>query len=275
MTSDSPRSGASQPDSARPEPSWVFVVTYGRSGSTLTQGMLNALPRTLVRGENNLFLLPIFRSWLGLRDFQQNFRGQGNPLTTSAFFGLHELDMDAFAASVRELVRVQLMGSTPTEDVDRLGFKEVLWHRVKPREWEDFFGFFDLAFDNPRYVLNRRDLETTTTSGFWRSRKPGMAEQQIKRVERMQSFLRESRPDRCFDTRYEVTTSADRAVAAESMRSLAQFVTGSCDDELLERLLALREVGHGPNPFGAARGDKRPGDAKRGDRKRADRERQG
>ena len=33
---------------------YVFVVTYGRSGSTLVQGMLNTMPRTLVRGEHAL-----------------------------------------------------------------------------------------------------------------------------------------------------------------------------------------------------------------------------
>jgi hypothetical protein len=250
-----------------PSPRWVFVITYGRSGSTLTQGMLNALPRTLVRGENNLFLLPIFRSYLGLKQFQQKFRGAGNPLTTSAFYGLHELDMDAFAASVRDLVRVQLLGTTPADEVDRLGFKEVLWHRIRPRQWSDFFDFMDLAFESPLYVLNQRDLEMTSTSGFWRSRKPGVAEQQIKRVERLQAFLRESRGERCYDTRYEVTTSPDRAEAAASMKGLAEFVTGSCDEALLESMLALREVGHGPNPFGAARGEKKPGEKKPGEKK--------
>jgi hypothetical protein len=221
--------------------------------------MLNALPRTLVRGENNLFLLPIFRSYLGLKEFQQRFTGAGNPKTTSAFYGLHELDMDAFAASVRDLVRVQLLGSAPAAEIDVLGFKEVLWHRVRPRQWADFFDFMDLAFDNPRYVLNHRDLEMTSSSGFWRSRKPGVAVQQITRVERLQTFLTQSRPDRCFDTRFELTTSPDRAVAAASLKGLAEFVTGSCDDELLESMLALREVGHGPNPFGAARGERPAG----------------
>jgi hypothetical protein len=244
----------STPSSAS-DPRYVFVVTYGRSGSTLTQGMLNALPRTLVRGENNLFLLPIFRSWSGLRVFQAKFAGGGNPKTTSAFYGLHELDMAGFAAGVGELVRVQLLGSTPPEDVDRLGFKEVLWHRIKPREWEEFFVFMDLAFDNPLYVLNQRDVEMASTSGFWRSRKPGVAVQQINRIRKLQEFLRETRRERCYDTHFEVTTGEDRDAAAASMRGLAEFVTGSCDDDLLERMMALREVGHGPNPFGKVRSD--------------------
>lgn len=250
MSSSSPERPAHQSDVR-----YVFVVTYGRSGSTLTQGMLNALPRTQVRGENNLFLLPIYRSWEGLREFQARFRGEGNPKTTSAFYGIHEFDMTAFAAGVRDLVATQLLGSTPREEVDRLGFKEVLWHRIRTEEWETFFEFMDLAFDRPLYVLNQRDVEMASTSGFWRSKKPGQAMRQINRVRELQAYLRSSRGDRCFDTRYEVTTGDDVEAAAASMKGLAEFVTGSCSDELLQDMLALRDVGHGPNPFGKVRDD--------------------
>jgi hypothetical protein len=236
-----------------PTPRFVFVVTYGRSGSTLTQGMLNTLPRTLVRGENNLYLLPVFRAYNGLETFKNKFGGPGAAKASSAFYGLREVDLDAFAASVRQLVQQQLLGDVAVSNVDRLGFKEVLWHRIKPKEWSDFFGFMDLAFDEPLYVLNRRDVAMTSTSGFWQKKEPGVAEQQISRVRRLQDFLRDSRADRCVDTQFEAMTSDDRAVAAEQLRRLAEFVTGSCDDDLLAALFATRETGHGPNPFGKTR----------------------
>jgi hypothetical protein len=236
-----------------PTPRFVFVVTYGRSGSTLTQGMLNTLPRTLVRGENNLYLLPIFRAYNGLETFKNKFGGPGAAKASSAFYGLREVDLDAFAASVRQLVQQQLLGDVAVSNVDRLGFKEVLWHRIKPKEWSDFFGFMDLAFDEPLYVLNRRDVAMTSTSGFWQKKEPGVAEQQISRVRRLQDFLRDSRADRCVDTEFEAMTSDDQAVAAEQLRRLAEFVTGSCDDDLLAALFATRETGHGPNPFGKTR----------------------
>lgn len=236
-----------------PTPRFVFVVTYGRSGSTLTQGMLNTLPRTLVRGENNLYLLPMFRAYASLESFKDKFGGPGAAKASSAFYGLREVDLDAFAVSVRELVQQQLLGDVAPSDIDRLGFKEVLWHRIKPEEWSDFFGFMDLAFDDPRYVLNRRDVAMTSTSGFWQKKEPGVAEQQINRVRRLQDFLRESRADRCVDTQFEAMTSDDEAIAAEQLRRLAEFVTGSCDDDLLAALFATRETGHGPNPFGKTR----------------------
>ena len=234
------------------QPRFVFVVTYGRSGSTLTQGMLNTLPRTLVRGENNLYLLQLFRAYAGLASFMEKVGGAAAK-PSSAFYGLRDADLDTFAASVRDLVQRQLLGSTDPSDVDRLGFKEVLWHRIKPKEWSDFFDFVDVAFGQPLYVVNRRDVTMASTSGFWRKKRPGVAERQINRVRKLQDFLRESRPDRSFCTEFEAMTSDDREVAGDQLRGLAEFVTGGCDDDLLAALFATREIGHGPNPFGKAR----------------------
>lgn len=245
-----PPTPPSPPDTT---PRFVFVVTYGRSGSTLTQGMLNTLPRTLVRGENNLYVLPMFRAYDGLEAFKAKYGGPGSAKTSSAFYGLGDVDLGAFAASVRELVQRQLLGGIALSDVDRLGFKEVLWHRVKPAEWSAFFAFLDLAFVDPLYVLNRRDVAMASSSGFWQKKQPGVAEQQINRVRRLQDFLRESRPDRCFDTQFEAMTNDDHDVAADQLRRLAEFVTGSCDDDLLAALFTTRETGHGPNPFGKTR----------------------
>jgi hypothetical protein len=229
------------------------VVTYGRSGSTLTQGMLNALPRTLVRGENGFYLLPLYRSFAGLVRFRDRYGGPGSVEPSSAFYGLGEIDLDGFASSILDLVQAQLLGDVRLADVDRLGFKEVLWHRLRRAEWEDFFGFLDRTFADPLYVLNQRDVEMASTSGFWRKKEPGVARQQIDRVRRLQRYLRESRPERTFDTRFEAITGEELDVAADQLRRLAEFVTGSCDDDLVESMLALRSVGHGPNPFGKAR----------------------
>jgi hypothetical protein len=67
---------------------YVFVVTYGRSGSTLTQGLLNTLPRTLVRGENNLYLLFMFRAERLAKTFKKQHSRHGAGSTSSAFYGL-------------------------------------------------------------------------------------------------------------------------------------------------------------------------------------------
>ena len=47
---------------------YVFVMTYGRSGSTLLMGLLNTIPGYLIRGENDdalRFLFDFHRTCVG------------------------------------------------------------------------------------------------------------------------------------------------------------------------------------------------------------------
>jgi hypothetical protein len=232
---------------------YVFVVTYGRSGSTLTQGLLNAMPRVLVRGENNFYILPMYRALALARSHKRRFGRERTKLATSAFYGLSEMDLDDFVRTTRGLVERQLLGSVDPATVDILGFKEVLWHRIRANEQEGFFDFLDDVFDRPRFVLNERNIEQVSTSGFWQRKNPEETKGAIQRVEQIQGFLRSTRPDRCFDTRYEVVTSKDESVVREQLRGLAEFVLGRCDEDLYTKLRGALDVGHGPNPFGASR----------------------
>ncbi|HET6877164.1 MAG TPA: sulfotransferase [Jatrophihabitans sp.] len=244
-----PRPNAFEPDAFE----YVFVVTYGRSGSTLVQGLLNTLPHTLVRGENNLYILGLFRAQALARTFKRKYEKFSEP-PSSAFYGLREMDLAAFAESAGELTTRQLLGSVPADRLRRIGFKEVLWHRIKPGETKSFFNFFEQAFPNAKYVLNQRDHEQVLGSGFWQKQDADEGKQALLRVEEIQAFLRETRPERTFDIRYEVLTGDDPAAAEAQLRGLAQFVTGSCDAALLARLHETMKRGHGPNPFGKSRG---------------------
>lgn len=237
------------------DPEFVFVVTYGRSGSTLVQGLLNALPATLVRGENGFYPVHLFRASRAATEFgDKHGARQQATKTTSAFYGSGELRPEPFAASARALVTRLLLGDTDPRDVRRLGFKEVLWHQVGPEETEGFFAWLDQAFPGARYVLNTRDVEATSTSGFWQQEDRDVALARIARVVEIQDHLRATRPARVVDVRYEALTG-DRAASDAELRRLATFVTGGCDDELLARLRGVLAVGHGPNPFGKSRGD--------------------
>lgn len=233
---------------------FVFVVTYGRSGSTLTQGLLNTMPRTLVRGENDLYLLHHYRAWAGVNRVKQSFADAGSRKgPKSAFYGIDEVELDRFVSSTHDLAVAQMLGRTSAKDVDRLGFKEVLWHRVEAAETEDFFDWFEQVFPGARYVLNRRDHENVASSGFWQKQERDEVMRAITRVEEIQDHLVATRPDRALLTQYERVTSTDTAVSERELRALAEFVTGGCDDALLAALRGTLGEGHGPRPFGKSR----------------------
>jgi hypothetical protein len=231
---------------------FVFIVSGGRSGSTLTQGLLNALPGTLVRGENSFYILPMFRAYRRTQSFQRKY-GKSAAEPTSAFYGLHEIDLGDFVRSTRRLAVRQLLASTDPRTVKVLGFKEVRWEHIRPMETEAFFDFFEKVFPNALYVLNERDSSTVVRSGQWLRTDEATALKALARVHDVQQFLRETRRERTYDTRYEVITGDDEVARDQALAGLAKFVVGSCDEALLDRLRAVLKVGHGPYPFGRAR----------------------
>lgn len=237
---------------------YVFVVTYGRSGSTLVQGMLNAMPRTLVRGENGLYVQHLFRAWQAADEIRQKRKGGGAKQPTNAFYGINALTRARFVRSAQRLVVGGMLGPEDEKDFDRLGFKEVEWHHLLPEETEPFFAWLEEVCPGAKYVLNTRDVETVLGSGFWQRRDTDASVAAIERVVEIQEFLRSTRPDRVLDTRYEVITGEDRAASDAALKDLAVFVTGGCDEPLLDALRGCLEVGHGPNPFGKSRRDATP-----------------
>jgi Sulfotransferase family len=246
---------------ATPEDAWGFVVvvTYGRSGSTLVQGLLNALPRTLCRGENGMYPLHLFRACEHAVAFaEKHLTGHRNwkrigRRSQSAFYGAHLLRMSRFVNSSRTLMNELLIGPMNPDNLDRIGFKEVRWHEIRPAETEAFFTWLEACYPEVRYVLNTRDVADAVSSGFWRRRPKDKAERDISRVMEVQQHLRETRPERVFDLRYEDVTGDDAEASTRQLTGLAEFVTGSCDDEVLAAMRATLEVGHGPYPFGRSK----------------------
>ena len=237
----------------RPDPDYLFVVTFGRSGSTLVQGLLNALPDTLVRGENGLFVHDLYRASAAAEAFSAEHTKHRSKSVTSAFYGVRWLRREPFVTATRQIAHEVLLGQRRADRVRRIGFKEVLWHRITPEETEDFFGWFEEVFPGARYILNTRNADDASRSGFWKHAEPGEAELAIARVREIQDHLTRTRPDRVLETRYEVLTGEDREASDAALRELATFVTGAADEALLDTLREVLAVGHGPIPFGKPR----------------------
>ncbi len=231
---------------------YIFVVSSGRSGSTLVQGLLNALPGVLVRGENGFYLMALFRSQRRMRNYQRSFGG--NSWTpTSAFYGIAEADPDDFVRTTRRLMHTQLLARRNPLSVRTLGFKEIRWEELRTDEWPAFFDFFERIFPNARYVLNDRDPERVVDSGHWQKVDRDKAFRTLQHARALRDFLRRTRPDRTYDLTFEVVTGKDRAASDAQLAGLAKFVIGRDDAKTLDDLRAVLSVGHGPFPFGKAR----------------------
>ena len=238
---------------------YVFVVAYGRSGSTLVQGLLNTLPRTVVAGENNFYVLNLFRSLAAMRAFRDKHKRHSVREPIGAFYRLTRIKRGPFHQAMNDVVTASILGGDKPTDYDVVGFKEVRWYRIQPGETDDFFTAMDAAFPDVRYILNTRSPEQVLKSGFWSKGDKDNAIAAIERTAAIHDYLRQTRPERTLDVPYEDLVDPERV--DDRLRLLAEFATGTRpSEELLGNLRARLSVGHGPNPFGG-RDTGGPGDA--------------
>ena len=69
----------------------LFVITYGRSGSTLLQGLLNSIDGMLIRGENNNVVVNLFQAHAALSLTKKKFI-KDTRAPTAAWFGAGQID---------------------------------------------------------------------------------------------------------------------------------------------------------------------------------------
>lgn len=139
---------------------YIFILTYGRSGSTLLQGVLNSIPGVLVRGENNATLRSLTRAWRSLSISNAGFTGDvASP--KHAWFGMDEWDKDSYgrdlaAAFVRNVLR-------PRPNTRVIGFKEIRYFppHFEPAAEMEFIRRF---FPRSAFIVNTRNLDDTFES---------------------------------------------------------------------------------------------------------------
>jgi hypothetical protein len=144
---------------------FVTVVTYGRTGSTVIQAALNALPGVLVRGEN-------YAALRGLEAYVQSIaetadrHHAGRP--THPWFGSARLEPAAVVTDLRRHVVEHLL--RPRKDTAWAGFKEV---RYEPGHFASYdlllshLLFLDTLLPGMHYLMNVRDPEAAARSGWW------------------------------------------------------------------------------------------------------------
>jgi hypothetical protein len=136
----------------------IFILTYGRSGSTLLQGILNSIDGVLIRGENSAALRLLFLSWRELNAARAKF-SPGSDQVTSPWYGIGDVDCDGYGHDlVASFIRNVLKPSATTKIA---GFKEI---RYSAPELDGEIEFMRTFFSRPAFIINTRDMEATLRS---------------------------------------------------------------------------------------------------------------
>ena len=140
----------------------VFVMTYGRSGSTLLMGILNSIPGWLLRGENRHAMRHLYdfhRSGLTEKARVDPDRASE---PTHPWFGIQDFPEQTSLQHIRALAEATLLRPGPGTQVT--GYKEIRWYDA---DLPDYVDFLRQVFPGARFVVNTRRLEDVAASNYW------------------------------------------------------------------------------------------------------------
>lgn len=150
----------------------VFIVTYGRSGSTLLQNILNSIPGYLIRGENKNALFGLFQSTGAAREAKDKFRNIQHLPVNHPWFGAEKIPPveyrdELIASFTRHIIR-------PTGSERAIGFKEISYF-LDNSAFPHYMDFLLSAFEEAYVVFNIRNPDEVIKSGWWTNWRPDEA----------------------------------------------------------------------------------------------------
>lgn len=155
---------------------YLFVITYGRSGSTLLAGLLNLVPGALIRGENHGALNHLYRAVRSAERTQTQPGVRPEDTPADPWFGARSVAPAAFRKELVEaFVRHVLV---PPPEASLLGFKEIRFRLgdFTEDEFLDFLAFLREAFERPCFVFNVRRHADVARSAWWAEERGARAE---------------------------------------------------------------------------------------------------
>lgn len=179
---------------------YVFIVTYGRSGSTLLQGILNSIPGYVIRGENGGSVKNLWRFQQEMAHWR-SVRKKPIPLPkANSWWGIDGFDEALCARQIRSLVDETVLH--PPAGTRVAGFKEV---RYLDPDTPDYVRWMAETFPGSRFVFNSRRLDDVARSEWWKE-DAGAAER-LQAADAMLAELCASMGTRAFGVRYDDYTA--------------------------------------------------------------------
>lgn len=155
----------------------IFIITYGRSGSTALQNALNASPRYCIRGENGGALNHLVKAWSIVGVNSANMK---SVQPTHPWYGIHLADADEFG---RHLADAFVQSVLKPVEGSIMGFKDIRYTTEHLND-DEFLAVLDFMrrYMNGRFIFLTRDPEKVARSGWWAKRPASEVEDLIERT---------------------------------------------------------------------------------------------
>jgi hypothetical protein len=213
----------------------LFIVTYGRSGSTLLQGLMNSIPGYLIRGENDDLVGQLLQT-------RNKLLRRHKPIVTlsrAAWYGRENFRDEVLLQPLRGVIDAVLLTGAERDTVRCYGFKEI---RYPLPEVEDKVNFLRTLYPRAAFIFNTRDPKDVVQSDF-QIGKP------VEEFEALNAeFGRLATMADSFLIAYEDVVSRN-----DNLRHLFQFLDEPFDAAAVDAVVMRRHGFHAEkSPFGNA-----------------------
>ena len=209
----------------------VFVITYGRSGSTLMQGILNSIDGFHIKGENNGFVFKLFESYQLLVNAKEEHGSNNRPMT-KPWYGLQDIDLELIIDDLRTTVKHMLISKTAhNADTACIGFKEIRYLEMGDK-FGPYLDFLMLLFPKAGFVMLSRDHDDVAKSRWWAKQNKASVMQSLSNHEtRAREYARGK--DNCFSVTY-----ADMVGQTDHFKAMFEFLGATYNQDVIGKTLA-------------------------------------
>jgi len=209
----------------------VFICTYGRSGSTLLQGVLNSLDGVLIRGENHEFCYELYKAFSKLKEVTTMVTEE-NDVTSHPWYGATKINIDQARLDIKKVVRNVLLGDKTEKQFETLGFKEIRYPYLS--DLEEYLEFLINTFDKSAIIFNTRNIEETLKSGWWPEQDPVSSRKIISNFIKIAKNFNEKHAD-TFLIDYENVKNLDN-----KLHDLFDFLECKPNNKKLKKVLSVK-----------------------------------
>ncbi len=213
----------------------IIIVTYGRSGSTLLQGIVNNIPKCIVRGENYNFIYSLFDGYRKLENAKkmENKHNQNYNTPQHSWFGADNYDLNLYLKSQKQLIKQLLIADSGAE---YYGFKEIRYFEVL-NELEEFLSFLELVMEDVAIIFNVRNADDVSNSSWWKKENPDLLIPKLNRANTLFKNIAEKK-ENAFYFDY------DRMIKDSSViKELYNFLDVKYDRNQIRELLSIEHSG--------------------------------
>ncbi len=181
---------------------FVCIVTYGRSGSTVLQTVLQTIPGYHIRGENMNVLYSLYRAANAAHSTRYDHGNKDHGME-EPWYGADKVVPERFSKKLIDIFVEEII--QPPSDARVIGFKEIRFHEAGPEQFEDYLNFIHENLAPCKFVFNVRNWQDVSKSGWWASMDQELVRGIVENCDSMYAAYQQKYPERTLQLSYDET----------------------------------------------------------------------